>query len=491
MSRTLRAVVGFVLILVEAVIVRGWRFPSTPLPSPTTTVSERSADRPVASASVRTKQAVSSGGRAVPRKVRGSEKIDWKQLDFPRLTREVEALRSLRFMRPVPCGYKTPAQVRAYLRRELDRETDWAATDAMLLQFGFIPRKFPLKRFMIEFYTEQVAGYYDPDTGRFNMTDAVSDDPSMAAVTGMGFQSAVTDSMVIHEMDHALQDQYFNLHALEHGCEGHSDRSLATTALIEGDATLVMMDALYKSLGLPASSRPPLSTLMHDNTVLQGGGPVFQRAPLYIRSCALFPYIAGACFVDYWRRRGGWKAVNRIWHHPPRSTRVILHPETWHYPSSPLLTVRLPPQGTLCAAEGMRQEVERTVSQDSLGEEQIRLLLEQWLPQMPPQERNAICSGWRADSFRIFSHGPRRHMVWESAWSSAVAARRFASAVATVLEVSHHVHLQASTGPRSTLEEWHSPRLQMKRQGNRVLILEGLPDRHAVRAFKVVLGVRT
>ena len=49
--------------------------------------------------------------------------------------------------------------------------------------------------------------------------------------------------MIAHELTHALADQHYDLDAMQEAVKKDDDRSLATRALIEGEATLAMFGA--------------------------------------------------------------------------------------------------------------------------------------------------------------------------------------------------------------------------------------------------------
>lgn len=113
--------------------------------------------------------------------------------------------------------------------------------------------------------------------------------------------------VLIHEMVHALQDQHFGLAKL-HQTTFEGDADLARSALIEGDATFVMIELLKKD-------QPRVAHMLE--SPLDKARDV-QNA---------FLYAQGARYVKALKERGGWSAVNAAYKFLPRSTAAILHPE--------------------------------------------------------------------------------------------------------------------------------------------------------------------
>src|SRR5262245_12897446 len=112
--------------------------------------------------------------------------------------------------------------------------------------------------------------------------------------------------VLIHEMAHALQDQHFGLGKL-HQQTFDSDSELALAALIEGDATLTMIEVL-------STDQPNAGAMLY----------VPLEKSRNLRNT--FLYAQGARYVRALKEKGGWKAVNDASRFPPHSTAAILHP---------------------------------------------------------------------------------------------------------------------------------------------------------------------
>src|SRR5260370_25610178 len=113
--------------------------------------------------------------------------------------------------------------------------------------------------------------------------------------------------VLVHEMVHALQDQHFGLDKL-HPTDFDGDADLARAALIEGDATVTMIEVLKKDQPRVAAM---LDTQLEKSANLRNA----------------FLYAQGARYVRALKERGGWAAVNAAYRFPPKTTATILHPE--------------------------------------------------------------------------------------------------------------------------------------------------------------------
>src|ERR1700704_6350533 len=79
----------------------------------------------------------------------------------------VERATGLHFKSPPHSALRTREQVRAYLVRKLDEELPtprMRGLETAYRLFGLFPDTLQLRQLLLDLYTEQVAGYYDPDS---------------------------------------------------------------------------------------------------------------------------------------------------------------------------------------------------------------------------------------------------------------------------------------------------------------------------------------
>src|SRR5262249_34911203 len=99
---------------------------------------------------------------------------------------------------------------------------------------------------MFDLYDAQVLAFYDPTSHTYYAIRQLPD-----ALAGVPDSSALRESVVLHELTHALEDQRFDATARDKALQRDTDGELAYHALLEGEATLVMLEALLEKSGQP------------------------------------------------------------------------------------------------------------------------------------------------------------------------------------------------------------------------------------------------
>ena len=311
----------------------------------------------------------------------------------------VSEIRQLAAKSPVRGRLISRAEIERYLTEQLDQETPRdliEATEAMLYGFGTVDQDFDYRASLIELMSSQLLGFYDPKQKTFFVGGELKGDEA--------------DVTLWHELVHALQDQHYDLTHLTDWQPDLGDSQAAVHALAEGDATSAMLDAMLKSRGTTALDVP--EGLLRAQTVL--GSASLTAPPVLVRSL-LAPYVDGLAFTNYLRRRGGFAAVDEAWRAPPVSTEQLLHPEKF-LAQEPPMTVPLPP-----APPSAPQLLERF--HDVMGEQSLRLLLEEWLP---ARTAAAAAADWGGDRLAVFADEPRKKWAigWHLRFDSPVAAER-------------------------------------------------------------------
>lgn len=313
--------------------------------------------------------ALGDGGRSRPRAVRRAATVTPAHVAL--IERRVEALRGLRFVRPVPVAVVSPAQARRDGLADYDRQpaAQQRADAELLTLLGLLPPGTDLRRIASAVYGEQVAGYYDPRRKQLSL------------VRGAG----VDDVTLAHELTHALEDQHVDLQRLEGGRD--DDASTAQQALVEGSATLVM-----ERYAARWPSATPLGDALAGFTQATSGAPL----PQYTMRELIFPYLQGEQFVQALRDAdgGGWGLVDVAERsRPPRTTAEILQPRRWLLAQQPV-RVPLAPDGALPRGQGWHAVIGST-----LGEEDLAALL---APQSGLVASRELTAGWRGGRWRLW-----------------------------------------------------------------------------------------
>jgi hypothetical protein len=285
-------------------------------------------------------------------------------------------------------------QVRDYLIHKFDEDLPPAELNGLqsaLRLFGLIPDSLELRPTMIDVLTEQVAGYYDPDSNALYIPADIEP-----------FQLRI---VVSHELVHALQDQYVRLDSIINQRHAN-DRRSAAQAILEGQATVAQIPVLMPE------QKPdtfPLGWFWKQRSAMasqQNQMKQYAHAPLWIREGLIFPYLGGADFIVWFRHKYfGVSVLDSM----PQSTEQILHPEKFSQHDEPT---------ELRFMNG----VDTVQWEDNLGEYETRLLFQQLLGD--ESEAATLASGWDGDRYEVL--GPKSDaLVWYSVWDDQAAANRF------------------------------------------------------------------
>ncbi len=250
------------------------------------------------------------------------------------VAREVAKVRGLPLKRRVASEVVGRDELRArLLKLAADEKTtaEAAAEGFALERWGLIPRGMDYKAMLVDVLTEQIAGYYDAETKKLTISQAAGNDPAWA------------EMVLAHELDHALQDQAFDLRRFEDVPDTEGDAAAARRALVEGDGIALMIEVMVGRARAKLDWANPEIARTIEHSMAGGGGGDLDRAPLAIREAMLFPYRAGFGFVAALRRRQPWTAVDAAYARPPRSTEQILHPELYLADERPIaIEARVP-----------------------------------------------------------------------------------------------------------------------------------------------------
>jgi hypothetical protein len=311
------------------------------------------------------------------------------------LQEQVAAAGGIPFKREVPLDFMTRPALAGYLKDLLDDEYPVAKAEAderMLSAFGMLPKGFALRAARTRLLLENVVGFYDERPGHKRLY-AVSSERTL---------SPANQLVLAHELRHAEQDQYMNVHdLLPAEVSDFDDRSLALLSLLEGDATFVMERFLVARLP-DGGSRPDLDGLSLPTPEMPG-------VPDVLRDELVAPYLVGLDFVRRLYRDGGWGAVRRAWDSPPQSTEQVLHPDKYGEAPRGVNVPWVPPGG-------------RLLLQGTLGELLTRTLL-------GGEQAEAAAAGWGGDRFRCFDVNGGTLLVWLSVWDSSFDRGEFHEAL--------------------------------------------------------------
>jgi hypothetical protein len=186
---------------------------------------------------------------------------------------------------------------------------------------------------------------------------------------------------------------------------------MAYHAVLEGEAVLVMVAHMLEKSGIE------LSEVVKDDAMLgmissaaMSEQMIDPSTPKYFGETLKFPYLEGLKFVIAAYRRGGWKALDDVHAHPPRSTREVLHPDDYF--------ARVAAAKPAIAFDDTKPA--DAIATEHLGEFNWRFLV---------GEENA--RGWVTDRAVIWKDG---RVAIATTWESAERATAFAAAYEAFLK---------------------------------------------------------
>jgi hypothetical protein len=327
------------------------------------------------------------------------------------LEEATEKLRDLPAEAPVEHQFPTRQETIDYLAdlyaRELPPE-EFERQEKFYVALGLLPADIDLQKVYLDLLNSQVAGFYDPDTKTMNVLPAVGND--------VGDQLSITEQIIyVHEFTHALQDQHFDLNALQDAVSGDSpDTTLALTALIEGDATAAM--TLYLQ---DVATRNPLAVFGVLLEGAQAGTLVLPEGiPQILVDELLFPYEGGLGFVMSQIDDGKWDGVNAAFANPPTTTEQILHPEK--YAAGEVGQEVALPDKTEALGDGWTQAWDT-----SIGEFYLRKML---ATELDNADAEQAAAGWGGDHFRVYANGNDLAWALRLAWDSSDEGKEFDNA---------------------------------------------------------------
>jgi hypothetical protein len=337
------------------------------------------------------------------------------------------------------------AAVESYIEQKFDEDQSakrLQRDEIVLKKFGLLDRDFDLKPFLLALLKEQIAAYYDFKSKTVFMLDWVDIEEQKPVLA--------------HELTHALQDQHSDLEKWSDQTPdslslnspddtSHLVRDEMDTvrqAVVEGQATVVMMDYILKPMGKSLVKNPEIMDFVKQRMAESQDSPVLARAPLLLSESLLFPYREGLSFEqEVWMDQGRTAAFTGTLDQPPTSSWEIINPREYeqrHTPAVPLLPNIHPLVDKLYKPYDIGQigQLDLHILTELFGGDQAaRELTPAWDGGLywAGERRDAKTSGSRSTGKTLSAGTPNGPagtdsiaLFYLSAWKNAASARAFA-----------------------------------------------------------------
>jgi hypothetical protein len=311
----------------------------------------------------------------------------------------------------VPYGRMNQAQLRKFLSHRIHatlKPKDLEMDELTLKLFGLVPAGFDLKKETIDLLAEQAAAFYDYREKKLFLLEGAS--------------LSSEETTLAHELSHALADQHFNLEKFVDDDSASDDENLAHTAVVEGQASWLMLAYQMRRQGVNEPPSPAmLATIENSADASTSDYPVLNGSPLYIQQSLMFPYAQGTRFFEDVYRRFGQKAFSAVFTDPPSDSAQIIHSERYFAHVKP--TAPTPPSFDSV-------EKQKEIAAGEVGEFDNQMLLWQYLGK---QEALRLAPHMRGAQFRIVESGKKPILEYASEWDSDSSASDYFTAYKTVL----------------------------------------------------------
>jgi hypothetical protein len=335
---------------------------------------------------------------------------------------KIEDALGVRFKTPPKVEARTRDQVRGFLIEKLHEpavQKQLATQESIYKLLGLLPDTLHVTDLFVRVLSEQILGYYDPKTKVLYVVNGAPED--YVGIT------------IMHELVHALQDQYVNLDSLERITDD-DDRAAAAQAVIEGQATYEQIYLMSGGSGNVAAQLPGgWEQMRQEIREAQKTQPIFASAPMVIQETLLFPYINGADFIR--RFHGHYRKGRLPFDSMPVSTEQVMH-DTAYFgkPRDEPSTIELP-------------SIPGTVSQNDFGEFGTRLYVYQHTRDQDLSIRAS--NGWDGDRYALVKTPAGNAFVWLTVWDTPNDGAEFMSAIDAVMRARFNIV------PRVTGEHRH------------------------------------
>lgn len=399
----------------------------------------------------------------------------------------------LKAKKPIEMEFTTLEKLLQEAEKEEEKEEgEWlhenrARSELLLKKLGVVPRDFSVEKYATESGPRMILAYYSSETKKLYMLDTLT--------------HVQREAVLVHEVMHAIEDQYLPLDLYIRGGAKESaraalaeedkydphfdDGAAARRAVIEGHASMAAWSYLVaeakgkKTVGSSAAQRAMyLQNLA--NPVDKERRQVAQKTPPYLRDASAFAYREGSEYVAFLNQKGGGKlAINQPLQHPPTGTRQVLMPEKY-VEGEEVARFVMPKVGPALGPEYKLLRI------GTAGQLPLTLMIKHLVG---PDTAEKLAPKWRGGVWYLFTRAPGQStalstkdvaLLYVSGWQNGGAAQQFAEAYARIVAKKYP---EAAAGIRGSGRAWNTAEggVSVEVSGDRVVVMESFEPAAAER----------
>ena len=224
-------------------------------------------------------------------------------------------IRGLEWKKEVPAELLTRTQVRARLTEQIKKELPPEELEKMtriIHRMGLLPKDTDPLKLALDMITSMAGGFFDPDEDRLYL------------IAGQDPQTL--KPVIVHELLHALEDQYIDLKEQQEKYKKDPDRMFAFKCLIEGSAEQCRL--LFEAKQ-PEAALAFAKGMQTNTEAMEGQRKTMATVPAFLMLDTLLHYRTGPDFVG--KALGGdYKGrMDALYANGPTTQEQVLHPERW------------------------------------------------------------------------------------------------------------------------------------------------------------------
>src|SRR6185436_2286141 len=162
----------------------------------------------------------------------------------------VEEIRGKKFVSEVRNVSIDRSELTEHLREQMEKSIPYSLDEwgTMLRALQLVDLKTnEIIPKMLDLYESQVLAFYDPYSHTYF---SIKQMPNLPEAAKLADPKVLEETVMVHELTHALQDQHFKLGAREKALMKDTDAMMAYHSVLEGEAVLVMVAHMLRNTGV-------------------------------------------------------------------------------------------------------------------------------------------------------------------------------------------------------------------------------------------------